>query len=162
MSAQCPELEELFLSLETEEPEALAHLSACAACRAVVEEHRQMEKDLLRLADPLPPRDLVARVMARVNDAPVSLADEARRGVAILLSALGLAGALFVAGHGKVGALGASLANALVMTRPLFHTLAFTLTAASKAVTPLFAMALTGVLMVALFGLRRLAPEGGR
>ena len=36
----------------------------------LLEEHRQLEKDLLRLADPLPPADFVHAVMARVAQAP--------------------------------------------------------------------------------------------
>ena len=36
----------------------------------LLEEHRQLEKDLLRLADPLPPADFVHAVMAKVATAP--------------------------------------------------------------------------------------------
>jgi hypothetical protein len=54
------------------ELEQLLHaLAPTAEARAqLLEEHRQLEKDLLRLADPLPPPDFVHNVMARVAQAP--------------------------------------------------------------------------------------------
>ena len=51
----CPELEALILAQSEHDPDALAHLRHCPACAALVEEHRQLEKDLFRLVDPLPP-----------------------------------------------------------------------------------------------------------
>ena len=49
----------------------LAELAPTQAERAtLLEEHRQLEKDLLRLADPLPPPDFLANVMNRVAEAP--------------------------------------------------------------------------------------------
>lgn len=50
----CPDLEVLFTELEAGEGPALDHAAECAACAAVLEEHRLMEQDLYRLADPLP------------------------------------------------------------------------------------------------------------
>ncbi len=55
----CPELEALVLAQSEHDPDALAHLRSCPDCAAQVEEHRQLEKDLFRLVDPLPPADLV-------------------------------------------------------------------------------------------------------
>lgn len=50
----------------------LAELAPTEEERALLlEEHRQLEKDLLRLADPLPPPDFVQQVMKRVEAAPV-------------------------------------------------------------------------------------------
>ena len=54
------DLEQLMIELAPNE-EARALL---------LEEHRQLEKDLLRLADPMPPADFVHLVMARVAQAP--------------------------------------------------------------------------------------------
>ncbi|NVJ08278.1 hypothetical protein HUW63_23925, partial [Myxococcus sp. AM001] len=51
----CPDLEVLFTELEAGEGPALDHAAECDACAAVLEEHRLMEQDLYRLADPLPP-----------------------------------------------------------------------------------------------------------
>ena len=76
MSTHCPEPEELFLDLAEDKPEARAHLASCSDCKALVELHRQLEKDLLRLADPQPPPDFVHRVMARVQAQPVAPARE--------------------------------------------------------------------------------------
>ena len=67
---QCPDLEVLFIELEAGHGPALEHAEGCPLCAAVLEEHRQLEKDLFRLADPLPPPDLVHQVMARVAASP--------------------------------------------------------------------------------------------
>ena len=49
----------------------LKELAPTDALRAqLLEEHRQLEKDLLRLADPMPPADFVHAVMAKVATAP--------------------------------------------------------------------------------------------
>ena len=55
----------IFTELEAGEGPALEHAEHCPLCTAIIEEHRLLEKDLCRLADPLPPPDLVHKVMAR-------------------------------------------------------------------------------------------------
>ena len=56
---------------DTELEALLAELAPTQAERTtLLEEHRQLEKDLLRLADPLPPPDFLANVMSRVAVAP--------------------------------------------------------------------------------------------
>lgn len=82
----CPDPEALFVGLMEDRPEARAHLEACEDCAALVEDHRQLEKDLLRLSDPLPPPDFVHQVMARVEAEPVPAGRE-------WLSFAGIAGA---------------------------------------------------------------------
>lgn len=53
----------------------LAELAPQAADREqLLEAHRQLEKDLLRLADPPPPPDFLIQVMAKVAQAPAPMA----------------------------------------------------------------------------------------
>src|SRR5690606_35639906 len=86
--AQCPDLEVLFTELEAGEGPALDHAASCPLCSAVLGEHRQLEKDLYRLADPLPPPTLVASVMARVATEPTPLRRELWAGIPILVASL--------------------------------------------------------------------------
>ena len=56
---------------ELELEELLKQLAPDETARAqLLEEHRQLEKDLLRLADPMPPADFVQKVMAKLAVAP--------------------------------------------------------------------------------------------
>lgn len=99
----------------------LAELAPEPADREVLlEEHRQLEKDLLRLADPLPPADFLANVMSKVAQAParpVSRADvwSAVGIVAVTLSLAVLA--LFLSGGFSGGGLGLALASLVVKVR---------------------------------------------
>src|SRR6478672_7907016 len=83
------ELEAMLAELSPEERELL------------LEEHRQLEKDLLRLADPLPPPDFVHQVMRKVATAPAPA--PAPRDIAlaalIMVSAV-TAGVVAFASHG--------------------------------------------------------------
>ena len=58
-SSQCPDLEVLFGEMAEGSGPALEHAGTCHLCQAVIEEHRQLEKDLYRLVDPLPPPSFV-------------------------------------------------------------------------------------------------------
>lgn len=85
----------------------------------LLEEHRQLEKDLLRLADPLPPPDFLAKVMTRVAAAParpVSRAD-VWSAVAIIGVTLTLAVAALVMSGGASGGFGLTLASLVVKGR---------------------------------------------
>ena len=59
----------------------------------LLEEHRQLEKDLLRLADPLPPPDFLAKVMTRVAAAPARPVSRADVWSAVAIVGVKLAGA---------------------------------------------------------------------
>lgn len=158
MNAQpCPDLEVLFTELEAGEGPALDHAAECAACSAVLEEHRLMEQDLYRLADPLPPPTLVANVMARVASEPVPQRREVWSGVAILLtSLLGGLGYLLMNDQ-ALGRLGTEVA-AFMVEGPQFieglvsgaHAL---WTTAGLAVASFLAL----LLLTSLYGLKRLA-----
>jgi hypothetical protein len=99
----CPELEALVLAQSEHDPDALAHLRHCPGCAAQVEEHRQLEKDLFRLVDPLPPPDLVSRVMARVADEPAPVRVEVKTAFSILAVTLMVCGPHLVATTRSLG-----------------------------------------------------------
>lgn len=152
----CPELEALFVGLEEGRPEALRHVHQCPACAAIVEEHRQLEKDLLRLSDPLPPPDFVQKVMARVETAPAPIRREVWTGVAILAFALAAAVAVVV-NSGAAGLFGTELAQAMLWTRSFLVAAPDALRAVwQTAGVPLTAAA-SVILVFVLIGLRRLA-----
>ena len=62
------------MSTDWNDPELNALLAELAdsdeARDELIEEHRQLEKDLLRLVDPLPPHDFVQSVMKKVAATP--------------------------------------------------------------------------------------------
>ncbi|HZI13031.1 MAG TPA: hypothetical protein VE153_21795 [Myxococcus sp.] len=153
----CPDLEVLFTELEAGEGSALDHAAECAACGAVLEEHRLMEQDLYRLADPLPPPSLVANVMAAVAAEPVPQRSEVWSGVAILLTSLvGGLGYLLLNDQALVR-LGVGLAS-FAKEGPLFVDGLFSgaqalWTSAGLAVATTLAL----LLLSSLYGLKRLA-----
>jgi hypothetical protein len=93
------------MSTDWNDPELNALLAELAdsdeARDELIEEHRQLEKDLLRLVDPLPPHDFVQSVMKKVATAPsrpVSRSDVITA-ASIVFTTLGAAlVALFTAG----------------------------------------------------------------
>jgi len=155
----CPELEALILAQSEHDPDALAHLRDCRACAALVEEHRQLEKDLFRLVDPLPPPDLVARVMARVAAEPAPVRLELKTALSILAVALMAAVLTFVANHGNIGLLGLRAASGVVAWRHLFMGVGDALAAIWSTAALPFVVAMTGLVISSVWGLRRLAAH---
>ena len=102
----CPELETLLVGVAEHDADALAHIKTCPDCAFIAEQHRQLEKDLFRLADPMPPPDFVQSVMARVALEPAPTRVELRTGLSILAVTLMGAVLAFVAAHGNLGLLG--------------------------------------------------------
>ena len=160
--SSCPSLESLFEALEAPHGQSaakedlLAHAKDCGACSAIVEEHRQLEKDLFRLADPLPPPDLVMKVMARVSLAPVPRR-ELKVGLAIFFATVTAAVSAFVLGHGQVAAVGSSVAGSIVF----WHGTAVGLSSAvgtvwRTAAVPMVTV-MAGVLFASLLSLRKLS-----
>jgi hypothetical protein len=154
----CPELEALLVAQAEGTGEFGEHVAGCSDCAALLEEHRQLEKDLFRLADPLPPADLVARVMQRVAAEPLPLRAEMRVGLSILAAALMAAVLSFVATHGPIGLLGASAARAAVSFKTNLFGLNNALQVAWSTTTVPLALSLTFLLFVSLVGLRRVTP----
>jgi anti-sigma factor RsiW len=154
----CPELETLLFDQAEGTHEFQEHVAACPGCAALLEEHRQLEKDLFRLADPLPPADLVARVMQRVAAEPLPLRAEMRVGLSILAATVMAAVLSFVATHGPIGLLGASAARAVVSWKTSLFGLNNALQVAWSTTTIPLALSLTCVLFLSLVGLRRVTP----
>jgi len=155
----CPELEKLLIAVAEHDADALAHLRTCPDCAFLAEEHRQLEKDLFRLADPLPPPDFVHSVMARVALEPAPARVELRTGLTIL--AITLMGAIlaFVASHGNLGLLGTRAASAVLAWRNLFFAVSEALAAVwSTAAVPMV-VTMVGLVLVSTLGLRRLASH---
>jgi anti-sigma factor RsiW len=155
----CPELETLLAAAAEHDAEALAHLRTCPDCAAFAEEHRQLEKDLFRLADPLPPPDFVQSVMARVALEPAPARVEMRTGLSILALTLMGATLAFVAAHGNLGLLGTRAASAVVAWRTLFFAASEALAAIwSTAALPVV-VSMVGLVLASTLGVRRLAAH---
>jgi hypothetical protein len=154
----CPDIETLLIEQADGSGEAIEHARACPDCAAQLEEHRQLEKDLFRLADPLPPADLVARVMFRVAAEPLPVRAEMRTGLSILAATLMAAVLSFVVTRGPIGLLGASAARALVTWKTTLWGLNNAVHAAWSTTAIPLAVSLSLILLLSLVGLRRVAP----
>jgi hypothetical protein len=159
MTTDCPALEQLFTELTEGKGPALDHAATCARCKGILEEHRQLEKDLYRLADPLPPADLVHRVMAAVAAEPKPVGSEMRAGLFIFVGALVLAFVGFANSGISAGSVGSSVAEFIVSARAFFEAagrsaLSFWATAG----VPLTFGSLL-LLFISLLGLRKLASS---
>lgn len=153
----CPDLEVLFAELEEGEGAALDHAAECEACSAVLEEHRLMENDLYRLADPLPPPTLVASVMARVAAEPIPQRREVWSGVAILLtSLLGGLGYLLMNDQ-ALGRFGTGVASFVVEGRLFAEGILSGAHALWSTAGLAVATTLAFLLLTSLLGLKRLA-----
>ncbi|MBS1150705.1 MAG: hypothetical protein H6Q89_2403 [Myxococcaceae bacterium] len=81
---------------ELELEQLLKELAPTEAERAqLLEEHRQLEKDLLRLADPMPPPDFLHKVMAKVAVAPARAPAKSEVLVAVVIVIAALAASSF-------------------------------------------------------------------
>jgi predicted anti-sigma-YlaC factor YlaD len=154
----CPDTETLLLGQLEASEECLQHLKQCPNCAALLEEHRQLEKDLFRLADPLPPFDLVAKVMQRVAAEPLPVRHEVRVGFSILVATLMATVLSFVATRGPIGLVGASVARALVSFKTTLFGLHNAVQVAWSTTTIPLAVSLSLVLFLSLVGLRRVTP----
>lgn len=157
MSAQCPDLEVLFTELEDGQGPAVEHAKACPACAAVVEQHRELEKDLFRLQDPFPPASFVPQVMAKVAAAPVAPAVELRTGLGIVGATLALAFILVVARGATAGQLGVSFAHLVVELRTVLVALVGGIATAWKTAAVPLSASLAFLLVLSLVGLKKLS-----
>ncbi len=157
---ECPDLEVLFTELEVGEGPALEHSKGCPLCTAIIEEHRLLEKDLCRLADPLPPPDLVHKVMARVAAEPTPVRRELWTGLSILGASLMMGLGLLLTSDAALSGLGKTVARTLVGGTALTEALLSGAQALwSTAAGPLLALVAFFVLS-SVFGLKRLARNG--
>ncbi|WP_257446232.1 hypothetical protein [Archangium lipolyticum] len=160
-SIECPDLEVLFTEMESgEHGPAMEHAKLCPLCTAIIEEHRLLEKDLYRLADPLPPPDLVHKVMARVATEPPPLRSELWTGLSILaVSLLAGLGVLLTSDKALSGA-GTGLARFLVDGRAFIEALLSGAHALWNTAAGPVAALLAALLFSTLFGIKRLAGNG--
>lgn len=144
-----PELETLLKELAPDE----------TSRAALLEEHRQLEKDLLRLADPLPPPDFLANVMARVATAPPRAMSrgEVWGAAAVVFGALAAALVTFLVSGGVTGGFGVSVASVVLTLRDGVVAFGSALAALwTTAALPLV-VALSMLLVGSLAALRRFA-----
>ena len=155
----CPELETLLVGVAEHDADALAHIKTCPDCAFVAEQHRQLEKDLFRLADPMPPVNFVQSVMARVALEPAPARVELRTGFSILAVTLMGAVLAFVAAHGNLGLLGTRTASSVVTWRNLFYAASEALAAIWSTAALPTVVAMVGLILVSTLGVRRLAAH---
>ncbi len=124
---------------------------------ALLEEHRQLEKDLLRLADPPPPADFLQNVMAKVAAQPARVSRaEILTAASVVFVALAVAAWAFLARDGGVSGVGVLLAQLVVKARGLGVAFGSALEALwATAALPLAASLLV-MLVGCLAALRRL------
>jgi hypothetical protein len=124
---------------------------------ALREAHRQLEKDLLRLADPLPPTHFLSSVMARVEAEPRRITgNEVRSAVAIALVGLLASGASFVLSGASPNGLALRLAQSFVGLRELIVGFGSALSVLWRTAGLPLSILLAAVVMLALVGLRRM------
>lgn len=157
---ECPDLEVLFTELEAGEGPALEHARQCPLCTAIIEEHRLLEKDLFRLADPLPPPDLVHKVMARVASEPTPVRRELWTGVSILVASIIAGLGVLISSDAALSGAGTGLARFVVGGKAFLDALMSGAHALwSTAAGPVAAL-LALLLLSSLFGIKRLAGNG--
>ena len=157
---ECPDLEVLFTELDAGKGPALEHAATCPLCSSMLEEHRQLEKDLYRLADPLPPPSLVASVMARVATEPPPLRRELWTGITILVASLAGGLGMLLSNDAALSRLGAGLASVVIDGKALLMGLSSGASAVWNTAAGPVAGILVLMLLVSLFGLKRLAGSG--
>ena len=104
---------------ELELEQLLKELASTDEERAqLLEEHRQLEKDLLRLADPMPPPDFVHAVMAKVAVAPARAPAKSEIAMALGIVVVALAASVlaFLA-HGDLGEVGLQFTRFVLQMR---------------------------------------------
>jgi hypothetical protein len=153
MSERDDELEALLEQLAPT-PEARAQL---------LEEHRQLEKDLLRLADPPPPADFLAGVMKKVRAAPAPAVSRADIGWALGIIGLTLAASVFAfsSAGGSPDGVGVGLARVALDFRSGMVGFFSALASVWRTSGLPLIVGLSGTLFFCLVALRQLAGRGG-
>ncbi len=159
MMQSCPDIELLFAEVAEGGGPLLEHAHGCQRCSAILEEHRQLEKDLFRLADPLPPPDFTQLVMARVAAQRAPMHVNVAIGLAIAATAFGLGIFTLVSAGGGVSTVGALAGSALIAAKSFWvgTQKGVSLLWATEAL-PL-AVSLFIVLLICLFALKRLVGD---
>ena len=151
---------------ELELDELLKELAPTETERAqLLEEHRQLEKDLLRLADPLPPADFVHQVMAKVAVAPARAPAKGEVILAAAIVAVALAASVFAFGihneAGNIGTIGLTFTRLFLQLRDRVLGIGSGLGAIWRTAPLAFTGALSIALAGALLALKRVLPQNG-
>ena len=126
----------------------------------LLEEHRQLEKDLLRLADPMPPPDFVHKVMARVAVAPARppAKSEIAMACVIVLAAMGASFFAFFA-HGDVGEIGLNFTRMVLQLRDTLVGLGSAISALWRTAALPLTVGLGLALAASLVGFKRVVQN---
>jgi len=137
----------------------LAELAPTEEERArLLEEHRQLEKDLLRLSDPLPPPDFVGQVMKRVAQSPAKVSKvEVVTAGAIVMATVVLAAVTLAVSGGFAGSFGLALAQLVVTAREALVAIGSGLLALWTTAALPSVVALSMLLAASLVALKRFA-----
>ena len=149
---------------ELELDELLKELAHTDEERAqLLEEHRQLEKDLLRLADPLPPPDFVHKVMVKVATAPARAPAKGEVILAAAIVAVALAASLFAFGTageiGNIGSVGLTFTRVFLQLRDTIVGIGSGLAAIWRTAPLAFTAALSLALAATLVALKRVLPQ---
>ncbi len=143
----------------------LDELAPTAEAReALLEEHRQLEKDLARLADPLPPADFLSKVMAKVDAAPkpLRLRAEVTTAVTVLGLALGAAVVVLLASGSAGAGFGEAMAQLAVSVREVVVGVGSALSALWRTAAVPMAATLSMMLVASLWALKRFTVTPAR
>lgn len=149
---------------ELELDELLEELAHSDEERAqLLEEHRQLEKDLLRLADPLPPADFVHKVMVKVSTAPARAPAKGEVLMAVAIVGAALAVSVFAFGihneAGNIGTIGLTFTRLFLQLRDTVVGIGSGLAAIWRTAPLAFTAALSVALAATLVALKRVLPQ---
>ena len=155
----CPDLEQLFEQVAEGRGPLLDHAHGCQSCSEILEQHRQLEKDLYRIADPLPPANFVNQVMLRVAAHHAPMRRNIVSALAIMAASIGAGVFAFVRSGYGLAEVGTSTASSFMTAKSLWLGVSTAVSALwSSAALPL-ALSMFAVLMICLFGLKRLMGD---
>jgi predicted anti-sigma-YlaC factor YlaD len=155
----CPELEQLFEQVAEGRGPLLEHARGCESCSQILEQHRQLEKDLYRIADPLPPANFVNQVMVRVTAHHAPMRHNIVSALAIMAASIGAGIFAFVRSGYGLAEVGTSTASSFMAAKSLWLGLTTAVSALwSSAAVPL-TLSMFAVLMLCLYGLKRLTGD---
>ncbi len=162
--SHCPNIEELLMQLDRGEGFALEHASGCERCQALLEAHRDLDRQLARLVDPLPPPDFVAQVMKSVEKlpAPAPVPTGLGSGLWILTAALATSVFTLALGGYRLTAVLSSLGTTLLVMKSAWVGFSAAFDALWTIAALPLAVAVAVGLMFALYVLDRLSTRSTR
>ncbi len=127
----------------------------------LLEEHRQLEKDLLRLADPLPPPDFLHKVMAKVAKAPARAPARSEIALASAIVVCAVAASVFAfSTQGDVGEVGLVFTRLVLQLRDTAVGLGSALAALWRTAALPLTIGMGAALAACLVALKRVLHTG--